>query len=163
MNLFLLNLLLALLWSAVNGELNPGVFTAGFVLGYLVLWAVRPVLGPSVYYTGLWRLAGFCIFYLAELVLSSLRVARDVLSPRLTMQPGIVALPLEAESDLEITVLANLISLTPGSLSLDVSEDRRTLYVHVMNIEDGNIDALRRELGYDFERRVLRLMRTELD
>jgi multicomponent Na+:H+ antiporter subunit E len=64
----------------------------------------------------------------------------------------VVAIPLEAESDLSISLLANLITLTPGSLTLDVSEDRKVLYVHTMYAED--IDQLR--LGIkDLERRVL--------
>lgn len=92
-------------------------------------------------------------FFLVELVLSSVRVARDVLRPRSEAQPGIIAVPLDARSDAQITVLANLISLTPGSLSLDVSPDRRTLYVHLMfvsSVQD-EVDAIKNE----FERRVM--------
>lgn len=71
-----------------------------------------------------------------ELVLSSFRVAWDVLTPSHRSRPGILAIPLRASSDGEITALTNLVSLTPGSLSLDVAPDRRTLYVHVMFVDD---------------------------
>lgn len=161
MTLFLLNLLLALLWGAVMGSFSGVTLLAGFVLGYLVLLLARPAFGPSAYYAGLWRGLSFVLFYLWELVLSSARVAYDVLTPTLRAKPGIFRLPLRANTDGEITLLANLISLTPGTLSLDVSADRRVLYVHAMYLQDGP-DALRRELSDSMERRVLRVFDHEM-
>lgn len=155
MNLFLLNIALALAWAAVNGTFSPVVLAAGFVLGYLVLLVARPALGPSAYYAGLWRALSFALFYLWELAASSARVAIDVLTPRLDVRPGVVRLPLQVRSNLEITMLANLISLTPGTLSLEVSEDNRFLYVHAMDVESPN--DLRRELHENLESRVLGL------
>ena len=69
-----------------------------------------------------------------------------------SLSPGIVAVPLDLTSDAGITVLANLITLTPGTLSLDVSPDRRTLWVHALDVADP--DAFRREVKEGFERRV---------
>ena len=80
-----------------------------------------------------------------------------MITPPFYSRPGIVAVPLDARTDFEIMTLANLISLTPGTLSLDVSEDRRTLYVHAMFIDDP--DALRREIKQGMERRVLEALR----
>lgn len=76
------------------------------------------------------------VFFLYEVVLANLRVAFDVLTLQHFMRPGIVAIPLEARTDLEIALLANLISLTPGTLSLDVSSDRKFLFVHAMYLSD---------------------------
>ena len=160
MKLFLLNILLSLLWAAISGAFSAVTLGAGFVLGYLVLLAARPALGASPYYTGLWRGLAFASFYVWELVLSSLRVAYDVLTPRFHMRPGVIGLPLEARTDLEITVLANLISLTPGTLSLDVSPDRRTLYIHAMYIDE-DTEQLRDDLKNRIERRVLNLLRAD--
>ena len=81
-------------------------------------------------------LSRLAIFFVIELIFSSLQVAWDVLTPRHRSRPGIVAVPLDLDSDVEIVVLANLISLAPGSLSLDVSDDRKTLYVHEMFVDD---------------------------
>lgn len=106
--------------------------------------------------TWLVRAGAFLLFYLWELLISSLRVAYDVLTPTLHMRPAIIAVPLDLRSDLEITLLAHLVSLTPGSLSLDVSPDCRTLYVHVMFVGD-DVDAARREIKQKFERRVAAL------
>jgi multicomponent Na+:H+ antiporter subunit E len=91
------------------------------------------------------------------MLLANLRVAYDVATPRHHMRPGIIALPLDAITDVEITLLANLIALTPGSLSLEVSADHSVLYVHAMYIDD--IAAYQRHIKESFERRVLEVTR----
>ena len=73
--------------------------------------------------------------------------------------PGVVAIPLDARTDAEITLLANLITLTPGSVTLDLSEDRRVLYIHAMYIDGGDVEAYRRAVKDGLERRVLELLR----
>jgi multicomponent Na+:H+ antiporter subunit E len=156
---FLLNIGLAGAWGALMGAFDAVTLAAGFGVGYLVLWAVQPALGRSAYVTGVWRAVAFALFYLAELVLSSLRVAVDVCRPRLRVCPGVVGIPLRARTDAEITVLANLISLTPGTLSLDVSPDRQRLYVHAMDLDGGGPDALRADIRDALEARVLTLLR----
>jgi multicomponent Na+:H+ antiporter subunit E len=107
----------------------------------------------------LWRIVLFAGFFLWELLLANLRVAYDVLTPPLHMRPGIVAIPLDVETDAEITLLANLITLTPGTLSLDISGDRKVLYIHAMYIDDGDIEGVRRHIKRGFERRVMEVMR----
>jgi multicomponent Na+:H+ antiporter subunit E len=99
----------------------------------------------------------FLTFFLGELVLSTVRVAWEVITPDRKRRPGIIVLPLDARTETEIAVLANLITLTPGTLSLDVSSDRRELYVHALFVDDP--DQLRAELKQQFERRVLALLR----
>ena len=84
---------------------------------------------------------------------------RAPLAPASYVCPGVVAIPLDARTDAEITLLANLITLTPGSVSLDLSEDRRVLYVHAMYIDGGDVEAYRRSIKEGLERRVLELMR----
>jgi multicomponent Na+:H+ antiporter subunit E len=96
--------------------------------------------------------------YLAELVRSSLRVAADVVTPASRARPGIVRVPLEAESDLEIALVANLISLTPGTLTIDVAPDRSCLLVHVMFV-DGDEEEVARSLKESVERPVLEMTR----
>jgi multicomponent Na+:H+ antiporter subunit E len=154
---FLANLLLALVWGAMTADVSLGNLLVGFVLGLLVLFASQRIFGPSRYVGRLGLLVSFLAFYLWELAMANLRVAYDVITPAQRARPGIIAVPLDARTDAEITVLGNLITMTPGSLTLDVSEDRRVIYVHAMFIEDP--DALRRRLKESFERRVLELMR----
>jgi multicomponent Na+:H+ antiporter subunit E len=103
------------------------------------------------------RLPGFVALYLWELVRASLRVAHDALTPTHYMRPAILAVPLDAQSDLEILLLANFLTMTPGSVCLDVSADRRVLYVHAMYVDDP--EAARREIKTTVERRVIELLR----
>lgn len=103
------------------------------------------------------RILWFLVFYTKEVLLSNLRVAYDVLTPSDKSTPAIIALPLSAHTDLEILIVANLISMTPGTLSMDVSTDRKTLYIHAMFVEDA--EALEADLKKNFEGRVLSLMR----
>lgn len=132
MNLFLLNIFLALGFSAVLGQLNLSGFISGFVVGYLALWLTSPLYGKTRYFErlpGVLRLIGF---FGKELLVSNLKVLWDVITPRHISRPGIIGLPLDARTDLEIMLVANLISLTPGTLSLDLSGDRRVLYIHLI-------------------------------
>jgi multicomponent Na+:H+ antiporter subunit E len=124
----------------------------------MILWLLRGNAGDkSSYFKKVRQVAGFSLFFVKELVAANLRVAYDVLTIRHHMKPGVVAIPLDVETDLEITLLANLITLTPGTLSLDVSHDRKVLYVHGMYIED--IHGFRKSIKEGFERRVMELLR----
>lgn len=157
MNLFTLNAALALIWAAITGNFTLGNLIVGFVLGYLTLFAIRREFGPSSYFAKVQQVLGFAGYFLWQLLLANFRVVYYVLSPRLSMQPRVVEVPLEACNDLEVTFLANVISLTPGTLSLDVSRDGRYLYIHFMHAADA--DAARREIKTGFERLVLSVLR----
>jgi multicomponent Na+:H+ antiporter subunit E len=89
--------------------------------------------------------------------MANLRVAYEVLTPGYQMRAAIIAIPLDANSDLEITVLANLITLTPGTLSLDVSADRKILYIHAMHVHD--VEKFRKEIKVRLERRVMEVFK----
>jgi multicomponent Na+:H+ antiporter subunit E len=151
------NLMLALVWVAMTGQAEPASFGVGFVIAYVVLYLLQRVVGYSSYFVKSVRLVRFVGFYIFEVVRSNIRVAADVVSPSSRARPGVVAVPLDASSDAEITLLANLITMTPGSLSVDVSDDRSVIYVHSMFI--GDPEEFCRTIKDDFERRVLELLR----
>ncbi len=157
MNYLILNIGLALAWAALTGQFNPANLAIGAVLGYAALFVSRRAIGPSTYFIKVRQVLSFVGFFIRELVVANLRVAYDVLTPGFAMHPRIVAVPLDARTDAEITALSYLISLTPGSLSLDVSTDRRVLFVHAMYAEDA--EACRREIKDGLERRLLAVMR----
>lgn len=100
----------------------------------------------------IWRGLLFSLFYVKEVVLSSFLVAYDILTPRLYSRPGIIAVSLRRLTDRQILVLTNLVTMTPGTLSLDLSEDRSTLYIHHMHVPDP--EALRRQIEEDYVQRV---------
>jgi multicomponent Na+:H+ antiporter subunit E len=159
MNLLTWNMALALLWATVTGAFSLANLLVGFAIGYVVLLVARPALGGGTYHGRLWRTLLFLVRYLGEMFWASLRVAYDVLTPPFHMRPGVIAIPLDAKTDVEITLLANLISLTPGTLALDVSSDRKVFYIHAMYIDDDDVERLRREIKDGLERRVLELLR----
>jgi multicomponent Na+:H+ antiporter subunit E len=158
MSLFIYNILISLLWALLTGKVSVSNLTIGFVLGYFALTLLYPATGmKSSYFQKSMQFVCFVIYFIKELVVSSVKVAKDVVKPLPHMRPGVIGIPLDAETDLEITALANLISLTPGTLSLDVSPDRKTLYIHAMYVI--NPDDLRNEIKDGLERRLLELLR----
>jgi multicomponent Na+:H+ antiporter subunit E len=157
MNLFLLNLLLAIAWGALTGQFYPGNLLFGYLLGFLLLWIMFRNQEGQKYFHRVPKIIEFLLFFFAELIKANLRVARTVLTPRLRIRPGVIAVPLDLESDVEITFLTNLLTLTPGTLSLDVSTDHRVLYIHTIDFSDA--DEFRAYIKQGFERRVLEIMR----
>lgn len=153
------NLLLAVAWMAITGEFTAVNLVLGGALGAAILASARQAIGVPLYPTKLRQVSVLAVFFLWELLLSNLRVARDVLRPRTSIHPAVIAMPLEATTDAEITLLAGLITLTPGSTSIDVSADRRVMYVHVMNVEGSDPERVCAELKEGFERRVLEVTR----
>ncbi len=151
------NLGLALAWVGMTGHISASNLVVGFALGYFVLLVLQ---GPRAMRTQMRRLlraVELLAVFVWELILANLRVAWDVVTPTHLMRPGVIAVPLDAETDLEILMLANMVSLTPGTLSLDVSDDRRVLYIHAMYLHDR--DRFRRSIKNGFERRLLEVLR----
>jgi multicomponent Na+:H+ antiporter subunit E len=157
MNLFVINILLALGFMVALESYSLGTLTAGLAAGYAALWLTQPLYGDNRYFKRVPTAIGLGGFFIKALFVSNLRVLWDVVTPAHISRPGIIGLALDARTDLEIMMVANLISLTPGTLSIDLSEDRRTLYVHVMFLD--SIDDTRRELKQGLERRVLEVLR----
>ncbi len=158
MSALLWNILLALTWVAMTGELTAENFLIGFVAGVLILFFTRRAVGAPDYVSKVWKILALFVFFLWELIKANLRVAYDVLTPTHLMRPGIISIPLDASTDAEITLLANMITLTPGTLSLDVSADRRVLYIHAMYIDE-DVETVRRSIKQGFERRILEVLR----
>ena len=157
MNGFSWNILLALIWVAITGNFTGAGLVVGFVVGYIIIGiSLRNVPAFSDYVRKVPRVIRFTLFFLKELIRSNIRVAWDVLTPTDYMLPGVIAVPLEARTEGEITMLANMISLTPGTLSLDVSSDRNVLYIHVMYLED--LKQAQEEIKY-LETRLLEILR----
>jgi len=155
--LFLANIVLGLAWGAVTGSFEAVNLLFGFVLGTLTLTLIREQVDTGSYFGRFVRIADLALLFLVELVKSAVKVAVTVLTPRLSLSPGIIAYPLTVDRDFEITLLANLITLTPGTLSVDVSADRRVLYVHCIDVPDAA--ATIADIRDGFERKILEAFR----
>ncbi|HET6398128.1 MAG TPA: Na+/H+ antiporter subunit E [Candidatus Thermoplasmatota archaeon] len=146
-----LYLTIAIIWMLLTGRFTGPAFLVGLLVAAVAIGLVERSLGrrrsaPAA-------LLGLVAYFLWELLLSNLRVARAVLSPRLTARPGIVRVPLAPQKPWQATVFANMVTMTPGTLSIDVDPELRAVYVHVMFLDDA--DAQRAGLKGSFERRIL--------
>lgn len=157
MKLVVIAVVFAIVWAAVTGSLSPLNLVLGFLLGLLAVWIIRrDFVGGRTVFRPL-RLLSLAILFIKELAMSAWRVAVLVASPKMDLKPGIFAFPLTVDRDIEITLLANLITLTPGTLSVDVSEDRRFLYVHALDCSDPV--GTKRDIAGGFERKILEALR----
>lgn len=150
--MLLLNVLLALAWVVLTSQYTALNFAAGFALAYLALWPAQRARVGARYFNKVPQVVGFVAFFIYELILANVRMLISVLGPLRRLHPAIIAVPIELESAAEITLLANLITLTPGTLSLDISHDQRVLFVHAIDVDDP--DAFVRGIKDGFEQRV---------
>jgi multicomponent Na+:H+ antiporter subunit E len=150
---------LALGWAVATDNFSLLNLLFGAAIAGLALFLMRDrVAGPG-FLPRLLRVGSLAGTFVVELFASAIRVALLVARPDMKahLRPGIIAFPLTATSDGEITTLANLITLTPGTLSVDVSEDRRVLYVHAIDAADK--EALIRDIAQGFEKKVMEAFR----
>lgn len=158
MSLFVLNIILALSWAALTGNFSAMNLVLGHLVGFGALWIASPMFaeGGGGYFKRVFRWIRLIVMFHYELLASSLGVVWDVLTPRHRARPGIVAVPLNVKSEAEVLLVTNLISLTPGTLSLDVTEDCNTLYVHAMFADDP--EAIRAQIEHGMEKWVREAM-----
>lgn len=154
---FLVNLLLTFVWVALTGDFKLGNYAFGFLLSYFILRTISIDTDRKGYFSRIPKVIGFFFFFLYEMLKANLQVAYDVITPKFFMKPGVVKFPLSAKSDLEITILANCISLTPGTLILAVSDDRKAIFIHVMYLDDR--DKFVEGLKNGLEKRLLEILR----
>jgi len=152
MILYAINLLMAIVWAAITGSASLHNLIFGFVLSTLALGLIREQINGIGYIRRVVKIAALAWLFFVELAKSAWKVAVMVVSPRLDIKPGIFAFPLTVTRDFEITLLANLITLTPGTLSVDVSDDKKTLYVHAIDCADP--EGARRDIAEGFERKI---------
>lgn len=158
MSWLIANALLALVWALLFGPFTPGNFLIGLVVAYIALRFVTPRSIRPSYFDKIGGGIAFLGYFVAQLVIANIRMVLYTLGPLGRLRPAILAIPLtEGMTDLEITALANVITLTPGTLSLDVADDRKTLFVHFMHVDDKE-EAIT-EIKDGFERRLLALTR----
>jgi multicomponent Na+:H+ antiporter subunit E len=134
----ILNLLIGVIWMFLSESYSFASFLVGFVIGAALLFLLNRFI-PDSYYFKQVKAIGYLIFlFIKELIMANIEVLKWVYKPKLDFQPGIIALPIDVKKNWEITLLANLITLTPGTLSVDVSRDQRYIYIHAIDLPDVN-------------------------
>ncbi|MBU9713367.1 Na+/H+ antiporter subunit E [Evansella tamaricis] len=149
----LLNICIALIWMLLRNEFSGVEFLIGYLVGLLLLFVLRRFLRFDFYFRRVIAIFKLMFLFTYELILANIDVIKIVLSPKMDIQPGIIAVPSDLETDWEITLLACLISLTPGTLSMDFSEDGKTIYVHSIHVPDK--EAAIKQIHNTFEKAIM--------
>jgi multicomponent Na+:H+ antiporter subunit E len=100
-----------------------------------------------------WLFFVFLLFYLKEMVKANVQLARDILSPKMHIHPGIVKVHINAKNGRQTLALFNLVTMTPGSLCLDVSDDHSCLYIHGLYVKSH--DEFEKEIIDGIEKKML--------
>jgi multicomponent Na+:H+ antiporter subunit E len=148
----LINGIFAVIWTLVTGAFSLANFALGFVFGAVALFLIREQTGADAYFRRARRILSLAKLFFKELIMSAVRVALIVTRNDMALKPGIFAYETELKSDAAITLLANLITLTPGTLTIDVSDDKKMLYIHAVDCSD--IEAARADIRNGFERKI---------
>ncbi|MFJ5767738.1 Na+/H+ antiporter subunit E [Lysinibacillus sp. NPDC093210] len=156
---FILNLFIAALWLLLQDEITPqfSTFLMGFIVGIGILYAMHRFYGTQFYLRRVFSIIKLLWLFNWELLLSSYNVLKQITTPKLNITPGIFTYKTELNGDWEITALALLLTLTPGSVVMEVSEDGDMFYIHAMDIEQSK-DAVVRSIG-KFEKAIMEVTR----
>jgi multicomponent Na+:H+ antiporter subunit E len=140
-----LNLVLALVWTFLSGTFTLISFVFGFVAGFAALAVLRPVAGSDVYARSIWGITRLVGIYWFELFIASVQLAREILRPVPAIRGGFFGFDATALSPTKTVLLSNLLSLTPGTLTVDIDDDGNVLYVHTLFADD--MDKSRRGIA----------------
>ncbi|SEM61304.1 multisubunit sodium/proton antiporter, MrpE subunit [Mesobacillus persicus] len=153
----LLNFFLAFLWMFLKTSFTPAAFVVGFFWGLVILFIFRSYFPDRFYLHRVVAIIKLFLLFIKELILSNLNVLKHVLKPKMDIKPGIFALPIDLQKDWEIMLLGNLITLTPGTLTVDISDDNKILYIHAVNIDDvkESVDSIKNT----FEKAIMEVSR----
>lgn len=155
----LLNVMIAFLWMLLidEDELKFTTFFAGFLVGIGIIFILHRFFGHQFYLKRLFACFKLFFIFNSELVQSSILVLRQILSPKLKIRPGIFRYETVLESDLEITMISLLLTLTPGSVVMEVMPEGNVLFVHAMDVENER-NAILNQLK-NFEKAIMEVTR----
>ncbi|MBD8027328.1 Na+/H+ antiporter subunit E [Ureibacillus sp. 179-F W5.1 NHS] len=156
---FLLNLFIALLWLLLVDEPTPQLttFFTGFIVGIGILYVMHRFFGTQFYLRKLFKVLYLILLFIKELIISSFSVMRQILFPKLQIKPGIFTYKTNLKGEWEVTTLALLLTLTPGSVVMEVSESGDVFYIHAMDIEESK-ESVIRSIG-KFEKAIMEVTR----
>lgn len=136
MTFLALNLVLAIVWLFLTGSFGTTNLIFGFAIGYGVIRVAAPYLGSRAYLQSVRGSVRFLFAFAYEVIKANLQLARDVLKPEMPFKPGILRYETEGLTPTQVVVLTNMICLTPGSLSIDMDDNGRVLYIHSVYADD---------------------------
>ena len=153
----LLNVIVAFVWMFLVQNFSGQGFIVGYVLGLVALIGMRRFFKVRLYVHRVWAAVKLCVLFIKELILANIAVLKVVLKPKLDMQPAFFAYPTTLTEDWEIVLLSSLITLTPGTVVIHVSDDAKTLYIHAIDCTD--VDEVIASIRDSFEKAILEVSR----
>lgn len=156
---FLLNVFIAVLWTLISDEteLKFTTLVTGYLVGIVIVFLMHRFFGQRFYLTRFFALVKLILIFNSELFQSSILVIKHILSPKIKIKPGIFKYETELKGEWEVTALALLLTLTPGSVVMEVSPEGDTFYIHGMDVEESK-DMLITSLG-KFEKAIMEVTR----
>jgi multicomponent Na+:H+ antiporter subunit E len=152
---FLWNIGLMSVWVSASGNLTIGNFITGFILGFVILLSTYRFTGKSLYPKKVYQIFSFLIFMIVEIMASNIKMARYLISKDIIARPGIIKIHLDIQNDAQIALLAGLITLTPGTITLEIAPDRSSMYIHSMFVNDRyNVE---KNIKTRFEHKIMEL------
>ncbi|WP_062350303.1 Na+/H+ antiporter subunit E [Bacillus kwashiorkori] len=155
----LLNLFIAFVWMFLKVSYDPATFIIGYLIGLVLIYLMHKSFAARFYLSSIWAVIYLILLFLKELIVANFSVLKIVLKPNMDFQPGIFAYKTILEKDWEITLLSNLITLTPGTLVVDVHEENneKILYIHAIHVPD--VDDAIEGIKSSFEKAILEVSR----
>ena len=154
---FMINLVIAVIWMFLQDSYLMSTFLFGFILGVLLLFIFRNFFEFDFYFRRIFAFIKLMLLFLRELIKSNIDVIKVVIKPRLDNHPGIIAVDTNLETEIEIATLAALITLTPGTVSMDFSADGSTIFVHALDVDDR--DEMVADIKGSFEKAIMEVTR----
>lgn len=142
---FLINVALTILWCIITMSFSFGNFVLGFLFGTFAVFIMRPFLPGRFYLRPLFKSISLAFIFIIELIKANIHVFKIVISKEINITPAFFAYPTELTKAWEISLLSQMITLTPGTVVVAVSDDQKTLYIHAIdfsNLED-EIEGIR--------------------
>lgn len=156
---FLLNLFITALWVLLKDEhtLRIETVVTGFIIGCFIVFLMRRFFGGEFYLRRVFAIVKLIFIFISETIQSSIIVIKHILSPKINIEPGIFMYQTVLKGDFEVTTLSLLLTLTPGSVVMEINEEGNKLYIHAMDIKRYKGD-LERSLK-KFEKAIMEVAR----
>lgn len=151
------NIFISLMWMFLSEDYSFQTFLFGYIVGALLLFMLNRFFQGRFYLYPIYKAIVLILIFIRELILSNISIVKLVYSRKPDFEPGIFEMPIEVTKSWEITLLANLITLTPGTLTVAISDDQSKFFIHAMDIEDKEEAIF--EIKNTFEKAIMEVTR----
>lgn len=148
----LLNIAMAMVWEFLFPAWTLSAFLAGYAIGAVILTFVFLRNKKNFYLYRIYKAFVLLLIFFREILLSGVNVFRYAFMPLSRLHPGVVKMEVDFEHEMELVLISNMITLTPGTMTLEISPDNKTIYIHALDCSDP--EALIAQIRQTFENRI---------